>query len=183
MQNQLSDLQNQPSYKRPTNNGSRPVKSEFSNDGYAIPQSQMESPIEYSVSPSQQQTNSLDNSAIDPSLLPSPRQTQQTTPQLQAASYLAPDPNLNLSSGMYGNSYGDLDFPLQGMDFLQTGGGIPGIGGGNGTQGMAADLENQGGLDLGFGLGWDGTDHDFSEGNQLDLFDGFFFGGGSSGNY
>ena len=51
------------------------------------------------------------------------------------------------------------------------GGGVAGQewGGGMGT-----------GVDLGFGLGWDGMDHDFSEGNQVDLFDGFFFGG--SGN-
>jgi hypothetical protein len=33
-------------------------------------------------------------------------------------------------------------------------------------------------MDLGFGLGWEGLHHDFSDGQQLDLFDGFFFGGG-----
>ncbi|KAK4151271.1 fungal-specific transcription factor domain-containing protein [Chaetomidium leptoderma] len=32
-------------------------------------------------------------------------------------------------------------------------------------------------MDLGFGLGWEGLHHDFSDGQQLDLFDGFFFGG------
>ncbi|KAL2200540.1 fungal-specific transcription factor domain-containing protein [Corynascus similis CBS 632.67] len=36
-------------------------------------------------------------------------------------------------------------------------------------------------MDLGFGLGWEGLHHDFSDGQQLDLFDGFFFGGGSGG--
>lgn len=35
-------------------------------------------------------------------------------------------------------------------------------------------------IDMGFGLGgWDFSgEHDWSEGNNLDLFDGFFFGGG-----
>lgn len=31
-------------------------------------------------------------------------------------------------------------------------------------------------MDLNFGLGWEGLHHDFSDGQQLDLFDGFFFG-------
>jgi hypothetical protein len=68
---------------------------------------------------------------------------------------------------MYGNNFGDLDFPLQGMDFLGPGG-VEGLHG--------AAMEGQAGLDLGFGLGWEGMDHDFSEGNQFDLFDGTFLG-------
>jgi len=36
-------------------------------------------------------------------------------------------------------------------------------------------------MDLGFGLGWEGLHHDFSDGQQLDLFDGFFFGGAGGG--
>jgi hypothetical protein len=71
---------------------------------------------------------------------------------------------------MYGNhppGYADLDFPLQGMDFLQ---GVEGMG--QGLPGMGGIDNPQSGLDLGFGLGWEGMDHDFSDGNQLDLFDG-----------
>ena len=46
------------------------------------------------------------------------------------------------------------------------------VAGGNGFAGPDAQM------DLGFGLGWEGLHHDFSDGQQLDLFDGFFFGGG-----
>ena len=38
-----------------------------------------------------------------------------------------------------------------------------------------------GGLDLGFGMGLD-YKHDWSDGQQYDLFDGFFFGNGIGGN-
>jgi hypothetical protein len=64
------------------------------------------------------------------------------------------------------------EFPLERMDFVNSGGAMSGQewGGGMGS-----------GVDLGFGLGWDGMDHDFSEGNQVDLFDGFFFGGAGNG--
>ncbi|KAK4238862.1 hypothetical protein C8A03DRAFT_33117 [Achaetomium macrosporum] len=78
---------------------------------------------------------------------------------------------------------GALSFSeLQGMEFLQNlnsssssnnnnsnNGGVT-----TGTDGVdfsgLADIQ----MDLGFGLGWDGLD-----GQQLDLFDGFFFGGGA----
>lgn len=37
-------------------------------------------------------------------------------------------------------------------------------------------------VDLGFGFGWEGMfHHDFSDGQQVDLFDGFFFGGQQGG--
>ena len=42
---------------------------------------------------------------------------------------------------------------------------------------------NAAGGDLGMGLGWEGMDHDFSEGGNgalPDLFEGFFFGGGAN---
>ncbi len=35
--------------------------------------------------------------------------------------------------------------------------------------------------DLGFGMGWEGVHHDFNDGQQVDLFDGFFFGGQQGG--
>lgn len=54
-----------------------------------------------------------------------------------------------------------------------------GLGGGIAGQEWGAGMGT--GVDLGFGLGWDGMDHDFSEGNQVDLFDGFFFGGSGGG--
>ncbi|KAK6828031.1 hypothetical protein PG987_011372 [Apiospora arundinis] len=63
---------------------------------------------------------------------------------------------------------------LQGMDFLQGLADIGGPGDFNGDQ-------NGEQMDLGFGLGWEGMHHDFSDGQQLDLFDGFFFGGQTGG--
>ncbi len=64
---------------------------------------------------------------------------------------------------------------LQGTDFLQ---GLNGAaGGGFDMDGGVADAQ----LDLGFGLGWEGLHHDFSDGQQVDLFDGFFFGGQQGG--
>jgi hypothetical protein len=155
---QLPDLQTQQPYPSSRNNGTRTVKNEYSAaDAFGIPQNQIHSPSDYAISPPQAQVPlPSDTSAIDPSLLPSPHPQQQ---QLQP--YIQQDPN----AMMYGNSFGDLDFPLQGMDFL----------GNVGVEGLhGAAMEGQAGLDLGFGLGWEGMDHDFSEGNQLDLFDGTF---------
>lgn len=62
------------------------------------------------------------------------------------------------------------------MDFLQ---GLTNMGG----PGSYDDNMNNEQMDLGFGLGWEGMHHDFSDGQQVDLFDGFFFGGqtGSGG--
>lgn len=61
---------------------------------------------------------------------------------------------------------------LQRMDFLQSLGtgadGDFGSGGGGGGDAQTG---------LNFGIGWDGGYHnDFSDGQQFDLFDGFFFG-------
>ncbi|KAK3307033.1 fungal-specific transcription factor domain-containing protein [Chaetomium strumarium] len=79
-------------------------------------------------------------------------------------------------------SPGSLSFSeLQGMEFLQSldpsaatnSSNNNNAGAATGTDGVdfsgLADIQ----MDLGFGLGWDGSD-----GQQLDLFDGFFFGGG-----
>lgn len=112
------------------------------------------SPTDYAVSPP---LSSLDTSAIDPSLLPSPTSTFNNPATAQYAA----------------NPYQELQFPFQnapGMDFLQVNG---------------WDVPSQNGNtwsgDLGMGLGWEGMDHDFSEGGNVDLFDGFFFGG--TGNF
>ncbi|RDL35818.1 Zn2 DNA-binding protein [Venustampulla echinocandica] len=118
------------------------------------PQTAMQSPSNYAVSPP---LSSLDTSAIDPSLLPSPQSAYN---------------NPSTSTDQY--SYQDPQFPFpnaQGMDFLQGNGwDVPGADGNDETLNSWAG-------DLGMGLGWDGMDHDFSEGGNVDLFDGFFFGG------
>ena len=69
---------------------------------------------------------------------------------------------------------GVLNFSdLQGMDFLQN---LQDQSGGDGF--INPDMQ----MDMGFGIGWEGMHHDFSEGQQVDLFDGFFFGGQQGGN-
>ena len=131
------------------------IKADFGPDSYGIPRNQVHSPTDYALEAA---SGPLDTSAIDPSLLPSPQLQNHGLPLNPVQQY----PNVG---GMFGGgAYGDIDFNIQGMDFLQSYG-----------QGMDA-AQNSSGMDLGFGLGWEGMDHDFSEGNQLDLFDGFFFG-------
>ena len=119
------------------------------------------------------------------------------------ASGLGPGPggpgNSGGRGGVYSPSFGDL----QGMDFLQSlsdsnnnNSNTNNNSNKNNNIDLDLDLDGPGGgimnnspsfldmgdvgvqsMDLGFGLGWEGLHHDFSEGQQLDLFDGFFFGG------
>lgn len=117
----------------------------------------VKTPSDHAYSPPLSQ---LDNSAIDPSLLPSPN--------AQGAAF-----NQSVQATYNMNPYQELQFPLQnapGMDFLQ-GNAWEGVGDGNGGSTWMGDL--------GMGLGWEGLDHDFSEGGNggVDLFEGFFFGG------
>ncbi|KAH8881001.1 hypothetical protein GQ53DRAFT_668744 [Thozetella sp. PMI_491] len=132
---------------------------------------------------------------IDPSLMPSPTLAQKATPpatgqiaspasgvpqQLTTAQAVAlssppaPTPGLTnfLSQQQQPQQFspGTMNFAeLQGMDFLQN------LGNPGGTDGEFNGSDTQ--MDLGFGLGWEGLNHDFSDGQQVDLFDGFFFGG------
>jgi hypothetical protein len=57
-------------------------------------------------------------------------------------------------------SYSDL----QGRDMMQ---GVQ-----QGANGGGSDV-----ADFGLGLGWEGIHHDYNDGTQIDLFEGFFFGG------
>lgn len=66
---------------------------------------------------------------------------------------------------------------LQGMDFLQSLSG----GGADGEQMFGGGVAPDAHMDMGFSFGWEGMHHDFNDGQQLDLFDGFFFGGQQSG--
>jgi hypothetical protein len=66
-------------------------------------------------------------------------------------------PSVYYNTSLYGSDF----VGMPGMNFLDENN----LGNGNG-----------GGIDLGFGMGMD-MDHDWSDGNGLDLFDGFFFGG------
>lgn len=137
-------------------------------------QQQQNSPIhsDYAISPP---FSSLDP-AIDPSILPS-HQSPSAYPNLpptSQAQYANPNPNPTQSQSQNGytqDMYNQNAFAAPGMDFLQGNGWDNGVdmnwaGGAGGDLGMA-------------GLGWEGMDHDFSEGNGglPDLFEGFFFGG------
>lgn len=128
-----------------------------------------------------------DTSAIDPVLLPSqspqmnspasissltPKSThQQYTPQSGSNSNfnMLRTPPANFVSGPVALNLSDL----QGMDFLQN---LQDPSGGDGFTNQ--DMQ----MDMGFGIGWEGMHHDFSDGQQVDLFDGFFFGGQQGGN-
>ncbi|KAJ0118065.1 hypothetical protein J7T55_014518 [Diaporthe amygdali] len=87
-------------------------------------------------------------------------QQQQQQQQQQAGGY-SPARQLNFGE-------------LQGMDFLNQ---VTGTANGNLPEGV----EEPSNGDFGFGLGWEGLHHDFSDGQQYDLFDGFFFGGQQGG--
>ncbi|CAK7233571.1 hypothetical protein SBRCBS47491_008656 [Sporothrix bragantina] len=70
---------------------------------------------------------------------------------------------------------------LQGMEFLQELNGNNGDGTGpmvGGGGGLMGDQQ----MDFGLNFGWEGMHHDFNDGQQLDLFDGFFFGGQQGGS-
>lgn len=174
-------------------NSSRMVKNEYSpRDAYVMPpsRSQNSSPHASNYSQPSPDRAQLQNNPIDPSLLPSPQQSMQTSPQQSMQSYLPPNQSMN--NNMYNGSNGpnnninnnggnntpfeNIDF--SNMDFLGVGG--PASMGPGGFDGQGQVVQPTG-MDFGFGLGWDGTEHDFSEGNQYDLFDGFFFGGGGAG--
>ncbi|KAI1505290.1 fungal-specific transcription factor domain-containing protein [Biscogniauxia marginata] len=126
-----------------------------------------------------------DNSAIDPVLLPSPGAqvnspisvaslTPQSTTNQAPYSQTTPNTNFNmLRSSQTGFAPGSINYSdLQGMDFLQGLQDQPTSDGINNP-----DMQ----MDMGFGLGWEGMHHDFSDGQQMDLFDGFFFGGQQGG--
>lgn len=157
------------------------VKSE--QDGYSILRSMPQSTL--STASISDVASLPDNSAIDPVLLPSPGahsaspvSVNSLTPQSshgQQFQQNAGNSNFNMLRSPASNftpsasiNYSDL----QGMDFLQ------GIQDQPNADGMVnTDLQ----MDMGFGLGWEGMHHDFSDGQQVDLFDGFFFGGQQGG--
>ena len=127
-----------------------------------------------------------DTAAIDPSLMPSPTVAQHRTPPAAGSpvSSITPQASSQLGAAAQGGNMGNyfsqqqvlspggMNFAnLQEMDFLQ----------GLGNTGTA-DANGDTQMDLNFGLGWEGLHHDFSDGQQVDLFDGFFFGGQQGGS-
>ncbi|KAI4602902.1 Fungal specific transcription factor [Pestalotiopsis sp. 9143b] len=123
-----------------------------------------------------------DNSAIDPSLLPSPSAAQQAGQSPISVNSMTPA-SANAAGSAAGVNYmrsptamntpGQLSYSgLQEMEFLQ----------GLQNTGMEGDLSGEGQLDLsGLGFGFEGMHHDFNDGQQVDLLDGFWFGGQQNG--
>ncbi|CAG8961961.1 hypothetical protein HYFRA_00013741 [Hymenoscyphus fraxineus] len=134
------------------------------------------SPPEYVVSPT---ISNVDASVIDPSLLPSPSAPPTSAfPPNSFPTMTTTAPNPYPPQQVMDFSFANAP----GMDFLNNGAAAVG----NGNNGWSEMGAAGGGVvdggwngDLGLGLGWEGADHDFSEGGNggVDLFDGFFFGG------
>ncbi|KAI1806153.1 fungal-specific transcription factor domain-containing protein [Daldinia bambusicola] len=151
-------------------------------DGYSMMRSMPQSTL--STASLSDGASLPDNSAIDPVLLPSPgahtsspvsvnsltpqsNPGQQYTQNTGNSNFNFRSPTATFTPGGTIN-YSDL----QGMDFLQAIQDQP-----NADGVVNTDLQ----MDMGFGLGWEGMHHDFSDGQQVDLFDGFFFGGQQGG--
>ncbi|KAK6957787.1 hypothetical protein Daesc_000576 [Daldinia eschscholtzii] len=155
------------------------VKAE--QDGYSMMRSMPQSTL--STASLSDGASLPDNSAIDPVLLPSPGahtsspvSVNSLTPQSnpgQQYTQSTGNSNFNFRSPAAFTPGGTINYSdLQGMDFLQAIQDQP-----NADGVVNTDLQ----MDMGFGLGWEGMHHDFSDGQQVDLFDGFFFGGQQGG--
>lgn len=111
------------------------------------------------------------SSSMDPPLAPSPpASTARRTDLEQAAStFMGQHQRFDMAQGSAG------DYPdSQTLEFLQTLGGGPIL---DSVHGL-----DQAQLDLGFGINWEGAYHDYGEGQQMNPFDTFFFGGGHGGS-
>jgi hypothetical protein len=155
-----------------------------------IPRSQMhpDMPIDVKSEPdgaSETAGSASDATAIDPSLLPpAPAMPRQTASPAVNSLLNAPPTPTGLSGYLASQPGGmataltpaNLNFAeLQGMDFLQS------LSTAGNAAGSSGDVNGDTQMDIGFGLGWEGLHHDFSDGQQVDLFDGFFFGGQQGG--
>ncbi|KIV79046.1 hypothetical protein PV11_06636 [Exophiala sideris] len=123
--------------------------------------STQQSPLQTHISPA-----SSINTQINTGLGMGQRQTMDNNSLL----YNQSPPNPQQPYYMQNTYNPDFMSSLPGMDFLNN---------------AASDEDDfkfdAGGLDLGFGMGLD-YKHDWSDGQQYDLFDGFFFGNGIGGN-
>ncbi|KIX03130.1 uncharacterized protein Z518_06680 [Rhinocladiella mackenziei CBS 650.93] len=121
------------------------------------PQTLQQSPRPQQMSPASS-INSQINSGLGMGTPNNPLLFNQGQPQSQQPFYMQ-------------NTYNpDFMSSLPGMDFL------------NNVASSGDDFNfDAGGLDLGFGMGLD-FQHDWSDGQQYDLFDGFFFGNGMGVN-
>ncbi|KFA67727.1 hypothetical protein S40285_00991 [Stachybotrys chlorohalonatus IBT 40285] len=130
------------------------VAKPFESEAFMMPRSRP-SPAE--------RTHTQDSASMDPSMsTPSPASRR---PPAAHSAMLSPQ------LGMAGSL--DMSDTSGTMEFLQNLGPTP--------NGDLSGLD-QPPLDLGFGMNWDGLPGDFGDGQQMNLFDTFFFGGPQGGN-
>ncbi|KAK2731187.1 fungal specific transcription factor [Colletotrichum kahawae] len=115
-------------------------------------------------------------SEIDPSFVASPPVPRRMAAQRSSSGGSFMNQNQQQQGSYNNNSSSNNnmggDYPdIQTMDFFQSLQGNP-----NGEVGAGGDGTTPN-LDLGFGINWDNMHHDFSDGQQMNIFDGFFFGG------
>ncbi|KAF7550272.1 hypothetical protein G7Z17_g5813 [Cylindrodendrum hubeiense] len=118
-----------------------------------------------------------DGSPVDSSVVPSPPVPRRVTsqPSTAGSSYAGQQQQQQQQPQQFSGP-GPAEYPdAQTMEFLQNLGATP-----NGEFGNL----DQSQVDLGFGMNWEGLHHDFSDGQQMNPFDTFFFGGqqGSNGS-
>ncbi|GAO18198.1 uncharacterized protein UV8b_01216 [Ustilaginoidea virens] len=108
--------------------------------------------------------------SIDPSLMPSPPPTARSNLPPQGGSGASfPSPPFGLQGSM---SYPDANAHT--MEFLRNLGGVPG--------GEEVGSVDQANLDLRLGMNWDGMHGEYGEGQQMNPFGTFFFGGQQGGS-
>lgn len=139
------------------------ISPQLRTQGFSFPTQTIPSPQQQPQQPFQSTTPTLSPpiSQSPPHPLPSP---YQLSPTLSYNAYAQP-----LSS----SAYPDLGFHND-LDFLDS---FP-------VQGPASSMADGAAtqdVGIGFGMGFGDGTHDWSDGNGLDLFDGFFFGPGGTG--
>jgi hypothetical protein len=173
--NQVNTMRPPPTPIKPENamqspfTGDLKISPQLRTQGFSFAQGQGQT----IPSPQQQQQQQQNFSSTTPTLSPpisqSPPQPLPSPYQLSASlpnnAYTYPQ---SLSS-----SYPDLGFHND-LDFLDS---FPVQGGASSVADGAATQD----VGIGFGMGFGDGTHDWSDGNGLDLFDGFFFGPGGTG--
>ncbi|EON68571.1 hypothetical protein W97_07829 [Coniosporium apollinis CBS 100218] len=119
------------------------------------------------ISPTlQQQYSTSTSTSLSPNL---PQHAQPHASQISPFQITNQTPYTSFAQNIQ-STYPDFG-GFNDLDFLDS---FP-VNGANASNG-----DNPNALDLGFGMGFDGN-HDWADGNGLDIFDGFFFGGTGNG--
>ncbi|PHH78554.1 hypothetical protein CDD83_3955 [Cordyceps sp. RAO-2017] len=119
-------------------------------------------------------------SSMDPLLAPSPSLPRRAEAARRAGGagdgYMNQHQAQQQQQQAFGMQGTPAEYPdSQTLEFLQT---LDSTG-----QGDMSGMDPQAQLDLGFGINWEGAHHDYGEGQQMNPFDAFFFGGGPQGGH